>query len=71
MATFRALVLHEEGGKIGPRIEAVDEARLPAGEVTVAVECSTLNYKDAMILQGIGRLVHLPAHPRHRFRRKR
>ena len=57
MTTFRALVLHEEGGKVVPRIEAVDEARLPAGEITVAVECSTLNYKDGMILQGIGRLV--------------
>jgi acrylyl-CoA reductase (NADPH) len=64
MATFRALVLHEEGGKFVPRIEAVDEARLPPGEVTVAVECSTLNYKDGMVLQGIGRLVrnypHVP-----------
>jgi acrylyl-CoA reductase (NADPH) len=64
MATFRALVLHEEGGKIVPRIESVDEDRLPLGEVTVAVECSTLNYKDGMILQGIGRLVrnypHVP-----------
>jgi acrylyl-CoA reductase (NADPH) len=64
MATFRALVLHEEGGKVVPQIEAVDEDRLPPGEVTVAVECSTLNYKDGMILQGIGRLVrnypHVP-----------
>ena len=38
MATFRAMVLHEEGGKVAPRIEEVDEARLPAGEVTEAVE---------------------------------
>jgi acrylyl-CoA reductase (NADPH) len=64
VTTFRALMLHEEGGKVAPRIEAVDAARLPAGEVTVAVECSTLNYKDGMILQGIGRLVrkypHIP-----------
>ena len=64
MTTFRALVLHEEGGKVIPRIEAVDQDRLPPGEVTVAVEYSTLNYKDAMILQGIGRLVrsypHIP-----------
>jgi len=64
MATFRALVLHEEDGKVVPRIEAVEEDRLPPGEVTVAVECSTLNYKDGMILQGIGRLVrnypHIP-----------
>ncbi len=64
MATFRALVLHEDGGKIVPRLEAVDETRLPPGEVTVAVEYSTLNYKDAMVLQGLGRLVrnypHIP-----------
>ena len=64
MATFQALVLHEDGGKIVPRLEAVDEIRLPPGEVTVAVEYSTLNYKDAMVLQGLGRLVrnypHIP-----------
>src|SRR5262244_2950818 len=64
MTTFRALVLHEEGGKVVPQIEAVDEEQLPPGDVTVAVEYSTLNYKDGMILQGIGRLVrnypHVP-----------
>jgi acrylyl-CoA reductase (NADPH) len=64
MPMFRALVLHEEGGKVAPRIEAVDEERLPPGDVTVAVQCSTLNYKDGMILQGLGRLVrnypHVP-----------
>src|SRR5439155_6005350 len=43
-------------------IEAVDEERLPPGEVTVAVECSTLNYKYGMILQGIGRLVRKYPH---------
>ena len=64
MADFRALVLHEEGGNIVPRFERVEEERLPQGEVTVAVEYSTLNYKDAMVLQGLGRLVrsypHIP-----------
>src|SRR6516225_2750614 len=62
MATFRALVLHEEGGKVVPRIESVDEALLPPGEVTVAVEYSTLNYKDGLILQGLGRLVRAYPH---------
>jgi acrylyl-CoA reductase (NADPH) len=62
MAEFRALVLHEEGGKVVPRIEMVHEGRLPPGEVTVAVECSTLNYKDGMILQGLGRLVRSYPH---------
>jgi acrylyl-CoA reductase (NADPH) len=62
MAKFRALVLHEESGKIVPRIEAVDETELPPGEVTVRVACSTLNYKDGMILQGVGRLVRAYPH---------
>jgi acrylyl-CoA reductase (NADPH) len=62
MSTFRALVLHEEGGKVVPRLETVDESRLPAGEVTVAVEYSTLNYKDGMILEGQGRLVRAYPH---------
>jgi acrylyl-CoA reductase (NADPH) len=60
--TFRALVLHEAGGKVNSHIEAVDEERLPEGEVTVAVEYSTLNYKDGMILQGQGRLVRAYPH---------
>src|SRR5207248_6306152 len=45
-----------------PRLETVDEARLPPGEVTVAVEYSTLNYKDGMILEGQGRLVRAYPH---------
>jgi acrylyl-CoA reductase (NADPH) len=62
MAAFRALVLHEEGGKVVPRLETIDENRLPSGEVTVAVEYSTLNYKDGMILEGQGRLVRAYPH---------
>ena len=62
MAEFRALVLSEEGGKVVPRLESLDESRLPAGEVTVAVEYSTLNYKDGMILEGQGRLVRAYPH---------
>src|SRR5580704_13290372 len=62
MAGFRALVLHEEGSKVVPRLETVDGSRLPPGEVTVAVEYSTLNYKDGMILEGQGRLVRAYPH---------
>jgi acrylyl-CoA reductase (NADPH) len=62
MPTFRALVLREEDGKVVPRVEAVDESLLPPGEVTVRIECSTLNYKDGMILQGLGRLVRTYPH---------
>jgi acrylyl-CoA reductase (NADPH) len=59
---FRALLLREADGKVVARVEEVDEALLPPGEVTVAVECSTLNYKDAMILEGQGRLVRSYPH---------
>ncbi|MBV9018116.1 MAG: oxidoreductase, partial [Alphaproteobacteria bacterium] len=62
MSEFRALVLHEEGGTVVPLLETLDENRLPAGEVTVAVEYSTLNYKDGMILEGQGRLVRAYPH---------
>ena len=62
MSSFRALVLNEENGKVVPRLETLDDSRLPAGEVTVAVEYSTLNYKDGMILEGQGRLVRAYPH---------
>jgi acrylyl-CoA reductase (NADPH) len=59
---FRALVLREAGGKVTSRIEPVAESQLPEGEVTVAIEYSTLNYKDGMILNGVGRLVRTYPH---------
>ena len=62
MASFRALVLHEEGGKVASSLETVEEERLPPGDITVSVEYSTLNYKDGMILSGIGRLVRAYPH---------
>jgi acrylyl-CoA reductase (NADPH) len=62
MTTFRALVLHEANGKVEPRIEMVSEEQLPPGEVIVAVEHSTLNYKDGLVLGGLGRLVRKYPH---------
>ena len=60
--TFTALVLDEADRKVTASIQELDEAALPAGDVTVAVAYSTLNYKDGMILKGIGRLVRDYAH---------
>src|SRR3954447_8727510 len=62
MSNFTALVLHETAGKVESRIERVDETALPVGDVTVAVEYSTLNYKDGLILRGLGRLVRKYPH---------
>lgn len=61
--TFRALVLQQGSDrKVSGAIETLDEARLPAGDVTVAVEYSTLNYKDGLVLTTGGGLVRTWPH---------
>jgi acrylyl-CoA reductase (NADPH) len=60
--TFKALVLRETDGKVSHAIETLSDADLPDGDVTVRVAASTLNYKDGMILKGIGRLVRAYPH---------
>ena len=62
MGEIKALVLTEAEGKVTARIDRVPESALPPGEVTVAVEYSTLNYKDGLILNGLGRLVRKYPH---------
>jgi acrylyl-CoA reductase (NADPH) len=62
MSEIKALVLTEAEGKVTARIDWVAESALPPGEVTVAVEYSTLNYKDGLILNGLGRLVRKYPH---------
>ena len=59
---FKALLLEEKDGKVTSRVAELAEESLPAGDVTVAVEHSTLNYKDGLILQGLGRLVRQYPH---------
>src|SRR3989338_7862963 len=61
--SFTAIVLKDaDGGKITAAVETLLNDRLPPGDVTVAVEYSTLNYKDGMILKGLGRLVRAYPH---------
>src|SRR5690349_15479355 len=62
MAEFRALMLREANGKVTASIEKVAESALPPGDVTVRVAYSTLNYKDGLILNGLGRLVRQYPH---------
>ena len=61
---FKALLLEEAEGKVSAKVTELEEDRLPEGEVLVSVEHSTLNYKDGMVIKGIGRLVrdypHVP-----------
>ena len=52
---FRALILEKTGdGPAVARIADLPDDDLPAGEVTVAVEYSTLNYKDGLCLAATG-----------------
>jgi acrylyl-CoA reductase (NADPH) len=46
---FQALVLEKEPA-FRAEVRAVDDSFLPEGDVTVAVEYSTLNYKDALAI---------------------
>src|SRR5215510_1004846 len=56
--SFRALVLSQgPDRKVSGAIETLDESKLPAGDVTVAIEYSTLNYKDGLVLTSGGGLV--------------
>ncbi|MBK5924090.1 oxidoreductase [Rhodovulum sulfidophilum] len=62
---FKALVVDkDEEGKTHAAVQNLDEDRLPEGDVTVAVEYSTLNYKDGLCLGSGGGLVrqwpHVP-----------
>ena len=56
--TFRALVLTQGADrKVAGAIETLPEDRLPAGDVVVAIDYSTLNYKDGLVLTTGGGLV--------------
>jgi acrylyl-CoA reductase (NADPH) len=56
--TFRALVLSQGADrKVSGAVETLPEEKLPAGDVTVAIDYSTLNYKDGLVLTSGGGLV--------------
>jgi len=54
---FKAILIDKTDDGQQATLEALDEARLPDGDVTVRVECSTLNYKDALAITGKGPVV--------------
>ena len=52
---FRALVLEKGAdGQAVARLANLDDSALPAGDVTVCVDYSTLNYKDGLCLSSTG-----------------
>lgn len=61
--SFRALVVEKDGeGKTHAAVKMLDDAALPDGEVTVAVEYSTVNYKDGLCIGSGGGLVRTYPH---------
>ncbi len=59
---FRGLVLRQDGDTVTAAIEQLHCEQLPPGDVLVQVAHSSLNYKDGMVLGGIGRLVRTYPH---------
>ena len=56
------LVERDDEGKTAAAVKEIDEAQLPDGEVTVAVEYSTVNYKDGLCIGPGGGLVRTYPH---------
>jgi acrylyl-CoA reductase (NADPH) len=61
--SFSALVVEKDDeGKTSASVQQLDESRLPDGNVTVAVDYSTVNYKDGLCIGSGGGLVKTYPH---------
>ncbi|WP_322864869.1 oxidoreductase (plasmid) [Aquicoccus sp. G2-2] len=62
--TFNALIVEkdDETGKTSAAVQRISESDLPEGDVTVAVEYSTVNYKDGLCIGPGGGLVRKYPH---------
>lgn len=54
---FQAILLTQHEKQTVATLGPLDDAQLPAGDVTVAVEYSSLNFKDALAVTGRGAIV--------------
>ena len=61
---FKALVINQEGENFTREVKSIDKSFLKHGDVTIKVDYSCLNYKDALILKNGAKLVkefpHIP-----------
>ena len=62
--SFKALIVDKDDeGRVSQSVQEIETDRLPQdGDVTVAVEYSTVNYKDGLCLTGAGGLVRSYPH---------
>ncbi|MFU0882435.1 MDR family oxidoreductase [Kluyvera cryocrescens] len=54
---MQALILEQQDGKTIAAVKAVDDSLLPQGNVTVDIQWSSLNYKDALAITGKGKII--------------
>jgi acrylyl-CoA reductase (NADPH) len=54
---FKALLAQKTGEKISTSVVEMDEQQLMPGDVSVAVDYSTLNYKDALAISGRAEII--------------
>lgn len=59
---MRAIVVTEREGSVASELTELDEKALPDFALTIRVAYTTLNYKDGMVMKGLGRLVHSYPH---------
>ncbi|WP_297204239.1 MDR family oxidoreductase [uncultured Pluralibacter sp.] len=54
---MQALILDQQDDKTVASIQHIDESQLPQGGVTVDIDWSSLNYKDALAITGKGKII--------------
>ena len=57
MNAFQALIARQDGDRIEAAVETLEESALPPGEVTIRVQYSSVNFKDALALTPKGGVV--------------
>ncbi|WP_330961703.1 acrylyl-CoA reductase (NADPH) [Photobacterium sp. 53610] len=54
---FKALILNQQDNKTLAQVGDVEDSQLPDGDVTIAVDYSSLNYKDGLAISGAGKII--------------
>lgn len=54
---MQALILEQQEGKTLASVQTIEGNRLPEGDVTVDIDWSSLNYKDALAITGKGKII--------------
>ncbi len=57
MDSFKALLIEERDGQVVSGITRFEKSALDAGEVTIRVAYSSVNYKDALAATGAGKII--------------